>query len=245
MSDAGQDGGWWQATDGRWYPPSSGPGHVGAPFHPAYGVSGYPGHDRGRRPQRSAGPAIGLLIATGGLIGVVLLFVALHLSVSAIDRLDREHTSSRLHRQVQADRQRQKRRAATRNRQVQADPVPTVTHLGVTLTVGDPNAAGIATVLVQDAAYPVPVGVAMVAIASVRVCAGAGGSPAGAISHLFVLGFAGGGVMHDGPEDFPRLGPDACTDAEVYLEIPPGSVPVYVGFQPGPVHQYRWLLPAA
>jgi hypothetical protein len=183
-------------------------------------------------------------MATSGLIGVVLLVAALHLSASAIDRLNREHAGTRLHRQVQADRQRRERHAAAHNRQVQADPVPTVTHLGVTLTVGDPEAAGIATVLVQDAAYPVPVGVATVAIASVRVCAGVGGSPAGAISHLFVLGFAGGGVMHDGPEDFPRLGPDACTDAEVYLEIPPGSVPVYVGFQPGPVHQYRWLLPA-
>lgn len=50
MSDVWQGPGWWQASDGRWYPPEQAPGPVANPYGPspgdppAYGAppSGYP-----------------------------------------------------------------------------------------------------------------------------------------------------------------------------------------------------------
>jgi hypothetical protein len=38
MSDSSQGPGWWQASDGRWYPPQSHPAQQAAPAPPAYGA---------------------------------------------------------------------------------------------------------------------------------------------------------------------------------------------------------------
>jgi hypothetical protein len=51
--------------------------------------------------------------------------------------------------------------------------------------------------------------------------------------------FSGGQVTHSGPDAVPGLGSSACTDAELYFEIPPGSRPTYVAYR-----QYRWMVPA-
>jgi len=116
----------------------------------------------------------------------------------------------------------------------------TINPLGVTLNVPDPSGAGFTKVLVQDVAYPVSVGLSEFAIASVGVCAGPGGSQAGPTSHAFVLGVTRGeGGVHTSADAIPGLGPDSCTDAELYFEIPPGSSPAYVAYGP-----YHWLVPA-
>ena len=41
MSDAPQGDGWWQASDGRWYPPEQQPGPSQPPTAPAYGQQPY------------------------------------------------------------------------------------------------------------------------------------------------------------------------------------------------------------
>lgn len=115
----------------------------------------------------------------------------------------------------------------------------TVNPLGVTLDVTDPSGHDFTKVLVLDVAYPVPEGVASVALASVGVCAGPKGSQTAPSSYGFVLGVSGGKVVHTGPDSIPSLGPYACTDAELDLAIPRGTTPTYVAY-----HQYRWLVPA-
>ncbi len=115
----------------------------------------------------------------------------------------------------------------------------TVNPLGTTLNVANPSGVGFAKVLVLDVAYPVAVGHLSFAIASVGVCAGPKGSQTGPSSYPFVLGVSGGREMHTSTDAIPSLGSNACTDAELYLEIPPGSRPIYVAYG-----QYRWLVPA-
>lgn len=115
----------------------------------------------------------------------------------------------------------------------------TVNALGVTLNVANPSGIGFTEVVVQDVAYPVAIDLLSFAIASVGVCAGPGGSQTGPSTHSFVLGVTGGRVVHTSADAIPSLGPDACTDAELYFEIPPGSSPTYVGYG-----RYRWLVPA-
>jgi len=115
----------------------------------------------------------------------------------------------------------------------------TVNALGVTLNVTDPSGEDFTKVLVLDVAYPVSIGVGSFAVASVGVCAGPGGSQTAPSSYGFVLGVSGGEVVHTGTDSIPSLGPNACTDAELFLQIPPGTTPTYVAY-----HQYRWLVPS-
>jgi hypothetical protein len=76
MSDFSQGPGWWQASDGRWYPPEQAPGYQpppGAPGTPGpYPASGY-GYGYAATPvvPRTDGLAIGALVSA--IVGVVLL----------------------------------------------------------------------------------------------------------------------------------------------------------------------------
>lgn len=114
-----------------------------------------------------------------------------------------------------------------------------VNALGTTLKVANPSGVGFTKVLVLDVAYPVAVGDLSFAIASVGVCAGPKGSQTGPSSYPFVLSVSGGRETHTSSDAIPSLGSNACTDAELYFEIPPGSRPTSVAYG-----QYRWRVPA-
>jgi Domain of unknown function (DUF4190) len=257
LSETPNNPGWWLASDGRWYPPGAQPGPVQAPPPPAFAYP-HSGYYTGSTPQSTNDLAIvafvlsilwvfglgsllaiilalvarskikashgaqsgagmataGLVIGICGLIGSVGLFAILHVAVG----------SHRLN-------------SVTPGIVKQA----TVNDLGTTVTLGDDRSgAGVAKVLVQDVAYPVSIGVATGAIASVRVCAGVGGSRSGASSYAFRLGFGRGKEAHTGPDSIPNLSPNACTDAELYFVIPPDSKPTYAAYD-----QFRWLIPVS
>ena len=50
MSDTSQGDGWWLASDGKWYPPSSAPGPAPTPAPPAYGQAPSYGQAPGQMP---------------------------------------------------------------------------------------------------------------------------------------------------------------------------------------------------
>ena len=54
-----------------------------------------------------------------------------------------------------------------------------------------------------------------------------------------MLGVSGGQEVHTRADSIPSLGPNASADAELFLQIPPGTTPTYVAY-----HEYRWLVPA-
>lgn len=70
MSDAPQGPGWWQASDGKWYPPESAPPPAGgSPYGaPGYPATGYPGAVPPRAP--SNGKAIAALVC--GIVSIPL-----------------------------------------------------------------------------------------------------------------------------------------------------------------------------
>lgn len=85
MSDVSQGPGWWQASDGKWYPPDQTPG--GAPQVPGPGVPGSPGG--GGVPAASHGPlaewpqrVIALLLDVVFLIPLMIVY-AIMTSVSS------------------------------------------------------------------------------------------------------------------------------------------------------------------
>jgi hypothetical protein len=82
----------------------------------------------------------------------------------------------------------------------------TVDALGVTVNVGSPSGAGVTEVLVQDVAYPISLSAGAFAIASVRVCAGTGGSTSGASSDAFRLGISGSRQVRSGSASGPQSG---------------------------------------
>ncbi len=82
MSDVAQGPGWWQANDGRWYPPESAQPSPGAPAAaPAASPSAYPGMQAqqtypwaepgGSYVAGSRNRAIGTLIVVLGLAGLI------------------------------------------------------------------------------------------------------------------------------------------------------------------------------
>jgi len=183
----------------------------------------------------------GLIIGICGLIGSVAFFVILNGHLSANNRLNDQVPTSRPPPVTLPA-------AAKPPSSTIGPPVTlpaaartqsTVNPLGVTLNVTDPSGHDFTKVLVLDVAYPVSLGAGSYAIASVGVCAGPGGSQTAPSSYGFVLGVSGGQEVHTGPDSIPSLGPNACTDADLFLEIPPGTTPTYVAY-----HEYRWLVPA-
>jgi hypothetical protein len=192
--------------------------------------------------QAGKGLAVaGLIIGICGLIGSVAFFVILNGHLSANDRLNDQPPASRLPPVTLPATA--KPPASTIGPPVTLPAAvrtqSTVNPLGVTLNVTDPSGHDFAKVLVLDVAYPVSLGVGSYAIASVGVCAGQLGSQTAPSSYGFVLGVSGGQEVHTAPDSIPSLAPNACTDAELFLEIPPGTTPTYVAY-----HQYRWSVPA-
>ena len=57
MSDESQGPGWWQASDGKWYPPESRP--AGPPPGPPQGPGFAPGYGPGLSPAPRFGPGVG------------------------------------------------------------------------------------------------------------------------------------------------------------------------------------------
>lgn len=110
MSDVPEGQGWWEASDGRWYPPTASPGELEVglasppPQPPPWSSTPPPGavsHGYGYPPaavRRNSGLAIGALVAgligsVGGLItcgllapGAVVAVVLGHVSLSQMKR---------------------------------------------------------------------------------------------------------------------------------------------------------------
>ena len=194
--------------------------------------------------QRGRGLAVaGLVIGICGLIGTVPFFLNLNGHPSADNRLNIQVPTSRPPAATLPA-------TTTSPASTTGPPVTlpaaartqsTVNPLGITLNVTNPSGEGFTKVLVLDVAYPVPLGAGAgsYAIASVGVCAGPRGSQSTPSSYGFVLGVSGGQVVHTTPDSIPSLGHNACADAELFLQIPPGTTPTYVAYD-----QYRWLVPA-
>lgn len=89
MSDQSQGEGWWQAADGKWYPPphpeatappttqpfgepTGGPGAAayGPPTGPPVGVA-----DVGKKRGIGPGPIIGIVVAVVVILGAITFFV--------------------------------------------------------------------------------------------------------------------------------------------------------------------------
>jgi hypothetical protein len=88
MSDFSQGEGWWQASDGKWYPPDQATGQVppiaptqpfGAPIDPPTAPMGLPlGPPAGALPGPVAGPAPAKSgIGTGPIVGIVIAVVVI------------------------------------------------------------------------------------------------------------------------------------------------------------------------
>src|SRR5438477_7583604 len=75
MSDQSQGPGWWQASDGKWYPPEKAPAPVplGSPTQP-FGVPPSPGSAPAPRSGLGAGPIIAIVVAAVALIAGVVFF---------------------------------------------------------------------------------------------------------------------------------------------------------------------------
>jgi hypothetical protein len=175
----------------------------------------------------------GLIVGICGLIGAVGFFLIVH-NVSRISSEPQPPPSTQPTFTVPAPTAQPRTTLP-----VPANTQNTVNPLGVTLNVANPSRVGFSKVLVLDVAYPETIGYLSFAVASVGVCAGRGGSETGPSSYAFVLGVGGGQKVHTSTNAIPSLGPDRCTDAELYFEIPHGSKPMYVAYD-----QYRWLIPA-
>ena len=74
--------GWWQASDGNWYPPDQTPGYAAVPGPPAAGGYGY-GYAPQTSPPGTNGLAIASLISSivvcgiGSILGVIFGHIAL------------------------------------------------------------------------------------------------------------------------------------------------------------------------
>ena len=80
MSDTSQGSGWWQASDGKWYPPESRAG-AAAPPPPQYAAAPPPA-------KKGRGCLIGGLAGIGGLVllGVIAIIVIIALLTSITPR---------------------------------------------------------------------------------------------------------------------------------------------------------------
>jgi len=73
MSDQSQGEGWWEASDGKWYPPP----RPDAPAPPTTQPFGEPtgAPESGKKRGLGAGPIIGIAVAVAVLVGVIAFFV--------------------------------------------------------------------------------------------------------------------------------------------------------------------------
>ena len=77
MSDTAQGAGWWQASDGKWYPPEAHPAARAAPTIPAAPVPGAFAPAASRQGMSGCAKAliIGGIVAAVGVVGVIVLLV--------------------------------------------------------------------------------------------------------------------------------------------------------------------------
>ena len=103
MSDSSQGPGWWQASDGRWYPPSATPGT--GPIPPGYGYGPPPGYGYpyGANPHGTATglPSVANLSLASMVLGIIavipcfcginqaIALVGLPLGIVALTRINK------------------------------------------------------------------------------------------------------------------------------------------------------------
>jgi hypothetical protein len=90
MSDTPTAPGWWQASDGKWYPPQQVPGAV------AHGYAYYPGQQtRGTSGKAVASLVLGILSIVFCYLGFIPGAIAIVLGVMAKRDIDREGLGGR------------------------------------------------------------------------------------------------------------------------------------------------------
>jgi hypothetical protein len=252
--------GFWRASDGQWYPgqpqpyprspvaarppPTNGMaiasfilslvwiGGLGSLLAVIFGATSRRAIAASQGRQGGEGLALaGLIVGIVGLVGSVLLYLSLIAINDGVNQL---------------------------NHQIQSAEAPTNVPMGTTVATGDPESTGIVKVTVESLARPSvagPDGVAPdtgkgYAAAKVEICTGSERSQRGISDSNFTLGFQGGQIAVGGvpaaAQDIGSVGALAahsCTSGYVSFQIAPGTQPSYVAYQPGLIHQYRWLVP--
>jgi len=92
VSDAPQGPGWWQASDGKWYPPETAPPGASPYASPSpYGAPGYPGYavPSGSNAKAIAALVCGILSIPLCCLGIVPGAVAIFLGWTAKAEIDR------------------------------------------------------------------------------------------------------------------------------------------------------------
>jgi|SRR5271166_3378633 len=262
MSTTQQGPGWWQAPDGRWYPPQQaiyqGP--------PPFGSTPYP--QNAYQPRSTSGLAIVSFVLSlvwlaglGSLLAVIFGIVA-H---SDINRSKGAKSGGGLATAgivigivgmlgagtlfVSI---------AALDHAVHVALTPTVVPLGTTVDVSAADASGINTVTVMSVKYPVvdtsgqpdPTPGKEYAAVAMKVCAGSSGAPNGVDMFLFSL------LTPDGAEGGPfpaetaqpslnstqGIGPNQCVSGFQTFEIDQGAMPNRVRYWPDPIRNYQWTL---
>ncbi len=263
MSTTAQGPGWWQASDGNWYPPAQHPARQ-VPFAqqtPGYGYGG----PAGPRPETN-GMAVASFVLSlvwiaglGSLLAIIFALVARKsirdargsqsgdgfaiagLVIGILGLLVGAGLIVLL--------------IVVRN-DVSLNFTPTNVSMGTKVAVGDPANTGITAVTVQSLTVPVAPGGAVppavggkeYAVAKVEICAGADGSQHATSNVDFTLGFADGGatpallVPVESPDigNISGLAAHACATGYVSFAINRGTKLAYVGYLPGLIHQYQW-----
>jgi len=256
VSETSQGPGWWQASDGRWYPPSSLP-QVVQPPAPAYGYAPPVRKTNGlaiaslvlsllwlaglgsvlgvifgissrRSIKRSQGQEAGGGLAIAGLVVGILGVLGSVLFYGAVVAV---------------------------NHAVHQATTPQVVALGHPLNVSAADNVGIGTVTVYSLTYPVndsngqPDSVAgkEYAAADVQVCAGPSGSQNGPDFLFFNLLFHDGQSVGIASTPFPKqpdlgsfhsIGANQCVRGFLTFEIATGTVPTRARYWPDPFHSY-------
>lgn len=247
MSEISQGPGWWQASDGRWYPPSPVRktnglavasfvlsllwiGGLGSLLSVIFGISSR------RSIKRSQGQETGKGFATAGLIIGILGILGSLVVYSALVTVS-HGVSQSVHQVI----------------------TPQVAALGHPLNVSASSSTGISTVTVYSVTYPVkgaggypsPIAGKVYAAADIQVCAGSSGSQNGPDSFSFSLLFQNGQSVGVSSNDlmkqpnlfnFNGIGANKCVRGFLAFDIATGTIPTKAQYWPDPFHNYEWAL---
>jgi len=267
VSDVAQGPGWWQASDGKWYPPQPPSGAVLAPPSPYTSTALVVPVTSGlavaslvlsiiwlgglgsllavicaavslSKIKRSAGQMKGHGLAVAGLVIGIVGVLGSVLIFSVLGAAAHE-----VNQQVAPVTLQMNQSANVGGADLSNGVASVTVH---SLDVGVTSTASIAgRRVVPDAGR-------VFAVANISVCAGQAGSQSGPDTELFDLVFAGnvtvGASFVDAKtpalDNVNSLGANACTDGYVTFEIASGTRPTGVQYDSGILnHTYTWTVP--
>jgi hypothetical protein len=267
MADTSQGPGWWQASDGKWYPPQPPPPQY-PPHAQQYPPPGYVPGGPGPgwiAPAATSGLAIASLVLSilwigglGSILAVVFGVVALSqirnsqgrkqgsglaiagLIIGGIGILG----SGAFYAAVVA---------------IGKTFSTTTLQLGQAGHYSASDNDGIVSITVSDVTFPWPAGAptgfvgtggAELAVATVTQCAGPDGAPNGASAIGWELHFPGGTIVTPtddaktpGLDSINSVGANKCVTGYLTFAIAIGSHPAYIHYSGAIVHPYQWALP--